>query len=88
MVGRGGQRVLVGATVDLMAQELLGGGVGDGPDRHLRRGQLELVVGAAGNPEVGQQDSALLRLVDIGEHDIGRFDVAVQQSAFVGVIQG
>jgi hypothetical protein len=36
-----------------------------------------------GSPKVRQQDSLLV----IGDDDVGRFDVTVQQPAFVGVIQ-
>jgi len=41
----------------------------------------------AGYSEVGQKDSLLTLVIDMGHHDVGGFDVTVQQALFVGVIE-
>ena len=45
------------------------------------------VVDVAGYSEVGQKDSLLTLVIDMGHHDVGGFDVTVQQALFVGVIE-
>ena len=77
LVGGGGQRVLVGAAVDVLPHQLLGRRVGDGSDGHVGGGQTADVVDGLGDAEVGQQDSPLCVIVDVGEHDFGGLDVAV-----------
>jgi hypothetical protein len=58
-----------------------------GAHGHVGGGQPADVVEVAGDAEVGQQDSTRTR-VRGGEQDVGRFDVAVQQAALVGVVEG
>ena len=88
VVGGCGQGVLVGAAVDVLAHQLLGGGVVNGADCHVRGGQSADVIDRAGNAEVGQEDSPLVLVVYVGEQDVGGFNVAVQQALFVGIVQG
>ena len=78
VVGGGCQGVLVSTTVDLFTHQLLGCGVGHRPDGHIGRGESTDVIDAAGNAEVGQQDSLFGVVIEMGEHEVGRFDVAVQ----------
>ena len=82
----GRQRVLVGTPVHRLTQELLGCGVGHGADGHVRGGDPADVVDTAGNTEVGQQDSTTSHF-RAGQQDVGRLHVAVQQVAFVGVVE-
>ena len=55
---------------------------------HVGGGQSADVVDVSCDAEIGQQDSPLFFVVDVGEHDVGGFGVAVQQTLFVGVVQG
>jgi hypothetical protein len=71
------QAVLVGAAVDTGRGQLLGRGVIHRPDRHVRLGQTVGLSGVAGNPEVGQHNSASSAF-GIGQQDVRGFDVAVQ----------
>ena len=71
------QRILVGATIDLFAYELLGGGVGHGTHGHVGLGKSADFVDGSGDAEVGQQDP-LLASSTSGQHDVGWFDIAVQ----------
>jgi hypothetical protein len=64
VVGRCGERVLVGATVDLLAHQLLWGGVGHRPNRHVGCGQSADVFDFAGDPEVRQQDTFIVVAID------------------------
>ncbi len=41
----------------------------------------------AGYSEVGQKDSLLTLVIDMGHHDVGWLNVTVQQALFVGIIQ-
>ena len=83
-----GECVLVSATVDLLAHQLLGSGVGHRPDRHIGGGQPADVVDVSCDAEVRQQDSLLIIVViEMGEHDVGRFNVAVKQALFVGIVE-
>ena len=87
LVGRRRQRVLIGPAVDvLVGSELLGRRIGNRADRHVRAGERTDLADAAGNTEVRQQDSLVIG-VRIGDQDVGRFDVAVQQTAGVRVVE-
>jgi len=88
VVGGSAQRILICAPVDLLTHQLLGSGVGNRPDRHVGGGEPTNVVHVACNPEVGQQDPLLVIVViEMGEHDVRRFDVAVQQPLLVCVVK-
>ena len=87
VVAGGCQGVLVSTTVDLLTHQLLGCRVGHRPNGHIGRGESTDVVDAARNAEVGQQDSLFAVVIDMGEHDVRRFDVAVQQALPVGVVE-
>jgi hypothetical protein len=79
---------LVGATVDLLTHQLLWGRVGNGTHGHVGGGKPADVVDVACDPEVGHQDPLLVIVViDMGEHDVGRFDVAMQQALLVGIVE-
>ena len=70
------------------AHQLLGCAVVDGADRHVGRRQAADVIEAAGNTEVGQQNPLLIgAVVGHGDHDVGRFDIAVQQALLMCVVQ-
>ena len=84
---RGGERVLVGSPVHRLAHELFGCGVGDGADGHVGRGEAAGVVEWSGDAEVGEEDAGVIG-VEVGDHDVGGLDVAVQQTLLVGVVQG
>jgi hypothetical protein len=87
VVGGRGECVLVGAAVELLSHELFGSRVGNGADGHVCCGESADILCAAGNSEVSQQDSLFGVLAGVGEHDVGGFDVAVQQPLFVGVVE-
>ena len=80
------QRVLVGAAVEVGSDQLLGGRVSDGAHRDVGLGDSADVGELTGNAEVRQQDSVIV-LVRVGQQDVGGFDVPVQQTAGVGVVQ-
>ena len=68
----------VGAGVDVLAEELLGRHVGDGPDGTAGAGQAGL-AGDLGQAEIGDPGDALLR-----DEDVGRLDVAVDDAVRMG----
>ena len=80
------QCVLVGSPVDVFTQELFGRGVGRRSHHHVGSGQTADVAGLSGNAEVGQHNSSSLG-VGFGQQDVGRLDVAVQQSALMCIVQ-
>ncbi len=77
------QAVLVAATVHVAAQRLLRAHVVGCPHRHPRLGQLLArgCLDCLGNPEVGHEGMTALK------QDVLRLDVAVDDLAFVGVLQ-
>ena len=87
VVGRGGERVLVGSPVHRFAHELLWRGVGDGADGHVGRGDAAGVIEWSGDAEVGEEDARVIG-VEVGDDDVGGLDVSVQQALLVGVVQG
>ena len=68
----------VGSGVDVLAEELLGRHVGDGPDGAAGPGQAGL-AGDLGQAEIGDPGDALLR-----DEDVGRLDVAVDDAVRMG----
>ena len=74
---RGGQRVLVGAAINIRPDELLGGSVGNGAHRDVGLGDSADVGELTGNTEVRQQDSAII-IVGVGQQDVGGLDVTMQ----------
>ena len=74
MIGGGRQRVLIGACVDRCVRQLLRGGIGKSSDRHVGGGQTTDLPHAAGDPEIGEQDSAFA-VLGRTEQDVGGFDV-------------
>ena len=75
------QRIHVRAYIDVPALEPLGGHVRHGSERASGRGQPG-VAGRAGQAEVDQVGE-----VTVGDQDVGRFDVPVDQARFVRGIQ-
>src|SRR5262249_60735867 len=82
----GGQRVLVGAPVNVLASQLFGCGVGDRPPVEICGGESADIALLPGYSEVGQQDSSYT-VFWICEQDVGRLDVAMQQSPLMGVVE-
>ena len=82
----GGQGVLVGAAIDVRSDQLLGRGVGNGPDGDVGLGNSADLGELASYSEIRQQDP-LFVLLGMGEQDVGGFHIAVQQSAGVGVVE-
>ena len=77
--------VLVGPSVQIGALELLGRAVGGGTHRHVRCGQPADLTKLARDAEVCEQDAS--SGVGVTQQDVGRFDVTMQQSAGMGVIE-
>ena len=83
LVERQGQRVDVGLGARRAALGLLGGHVGERADDVAGRGQGRR-VGEAGDAEVHQLGA---RLAVLGDEDVLRLDVAVDDAARVGVVE-
>ena len=84
---RGGrQRVLIGAPVEIGAHQLLRRSIGHRSHRHIGGGQSADVGQLARYPEVRQQDPSFA-VFWLGEQDVGRFDVAMQQTSLVCVVE-
>ena len=82
----GGQRVLVGAPVNVRAHQLFGCGVGDRSHGEICGGESADLAALPGYSEVGQQDSSFT-VFWLGEQDVGRFDVAMQYAPLMGVVE-
>jgi hypothetical protein len=82
-VEEAGERVLIGPPVDVLPLDLLRGDVGGRAQREAGLEAGRLVGEAAGEPEVGQVDVTV-----VCDEDVGRLDVAVDESARVGGVQG
>src|SRR5690606_26021340 len=84
LVEQAAHGVEVGAAVDVETLRLLGREVAGGAHHRLRLGHRRGGVGQRpGDPEVHDLDRAL-----VGDHDVGRLDVPVDEPALVGVLQG
>ena len=86
MVGGGRKGVLVNAPVDLVAHQLLRGGVRHCAHGHIGRGDAANVVDRPRDAEVGEE-SQLIIDVEISDDDVVGLDVSVQQAFLVGVVQ-
>ncbi|KQH79736.1 hypothetical protein AO501_04240 [Mycobacterium gordonae] len=82
------QRVLVDSGVKVLAQQLFWCAVSHRAYRHVGRGETADFVNVAGNPEVSQKDSLLAVIFTMSQHYIGGFDVSMQKTLFVGVVEG
>ena len=82
----GRQRILIGPPLDLSARQLFRCGVGYRANGHVGPSQTAGVVRPAGDPEVRQHNS-FMAAVGIGDQQVGGLDVAVQQSALVGIVE-
>ena len=83
LVEHAAERVHIGAAVDLLAADLLGGDVIGGAERLGRAERERRVVEVAAETEVGQVDVPALV-----EQHVRRLDVAVDEAARVGGVQG
>nr|WP_238705462.1 hypothetical protein [Serinicoccus profundi] len=77
--------VHVGACVDRVVLDLLGGEIGGSAPQQLRAGVATRHGDGPGQPEVGDLDPAL---APVGEQDVLRLDVAVHQPAPVRLGEG
>ena len=75
LVEEAGERVLVGASVDLLPLDLLGSDVRGRPQRETRVEARRLIREAAGEPEVGQVD-----VTATVEQDVRGLDIAVHEA--------
>jgi hypothetical protein len=82
LVEHAGQRVDVGAAIDLLALDLLRRDVGDRAHEGLLSGQAARARGVLGQPEVRQ-----VRVVVAADQDVGRLDVAVDQPVGMGLVE-
>ncbi|OBG55771.1 hypothetical protein A5703_07425 [Mycobacterium sp. E188] len=79
---------MVGAPIEFFTHELFWRGVGNGANSHIGGGQTANVFDTACDAEVGQQGSLLILVViEVGEHDVSRLDVTVEEALSVGVVQ-
>ena len=85
MKGRAAQCVFVGTAVEIQPLQLFWRAISGGPDHHVRCGETTDVPQLPGYPEVGQLDSS--PRAGVIEQNVRGFDVAVQQSAGMRVIQ-
>jgi hypothetical protein len=83
---RRGQRVLVGAPIDVGTHQLFRRGVADSAHGHVGGGQTANIVEAARYPKVGQQDSPRTKF-GVGEQNVSRLDIAMQHAPVVGVVE-
>ena len=88
VVGGRGQSVLVGAPIKDVAIELLRRGVRHCSQRHVRRGHPGGVSQLAGDAEITEEHPGVPAGVRRADENVRRFDVAMQQSLTVGVVQG
>ena len=77
------ERVHVGLPVERLALGLLGGGVAGGAEHARRRLGPGRLGEGAGQAEVGDAQPAVL-----AEQQVGGLDVAVDEAAAVGVVEG
>ncbi|OMC14939.1 hypothetical protein A5736_20365 [Mycobacterium sp. SP-6446] len=69
---------MVGATIDLLAHQLFGSRVGGRSHRHIGRSQPADVTDIACYAEVRQQNPLpVILVINMSEHDVGGFDIAV-----------
>ena len=86
-VKRGGrQRILIGPPIDVCTHQLFRRGIGEGAHGEVGHGESTDVNKWSRNAKVGQQDPPLA-VLGIGEQDVRRLDVAVQQAPAVGVVE-
>ena len=88
VIGGGGQGVLVGPAVDVLAHELFGCGVGDGAHRHVGGGQSAGVVKGSGNAEVGQEDSLVRSSSRWVSMMLAGLTSRCSRPLLVGIVQG
>lgn len=74
-------RVDIGTSVERLGKDLFGGHIQEGADGHTDLG-LALAADDLGDPEVCEFDDAIF-----ADEEIGRLEVAVDDAAFVGVLE-
>ena len=87
MVGGSCQCVFIGSTIDVVAHQLFGSGICHSANGHVRGRKPADVIYVASNAEVGQQDPLLSFVVGMREHDVRRFNVAMEQALVMGVVK-
>ena len=72
--------------VHVLTHELFGGGVRNGADGRVGRGDADGVIEGAGDTEVSKENLPVIA-GKVGDEDVGGLDISVQQPLLVGVIQ-
>jgi len=81
------QGILVSSAVDRVVYQLLGRCIAHGANAQVRPGQTVDLVGASGDTEPRQENSSSGGL-RIGEQNVARIHITVDQALFVGVVEG
>ena len=81
------QGVDVGAAVDILPADLLWRDVVQRAEEVADRGHPGGGRGALGEPEVGEVDVAVPVLPVVGEHDVARLDVSMDEARVVGGVE-
>ncbi len=84
---RRGQRVLIGPTVERLAHQLFGCGVGHRADRHIGGGQTRGVLAPMRAIPKSASSARLNLEIRLRQKNIRRLDVAVQQLLLMRVVQ-
>jgi hypothetical protein len=71
----------------LFAHELFGSRVGHRAHGHVGSGKSANFADIARYAEVNQQDPLIFIVIEMGDHDVGGFDIAMQQALLVRAIE-
>ena len=83
----GRQRVLVGASIDVLTHQLLGRSVGDRSNGEIGCRESARVSQGPCYSEVREKYASLTVVIGLAEQDVGGLDISVQQATLVGVIE-
>ncbi|ODQ94444.1 hypothetical protein BHQ17_08960 [Mycolicibacterium holsaticum] len=78
---------MVSSPIHLLAHQLFGGCVCDRAHGHVGSGDTTGVFKWSRDPEVREKDIGFV-VIEVGNDDVGWFDVAVQQAFPVGIVEG
>src|SRR5690348_11849560 len=84
----GGQRILVCAPIGGLTHKLLRGGISNSAQGEICRREAGWVVQWAGDAEVDEVGAPGAVAIRLSQQDVGRFDVAVQESVVMGIVEG